>query len=116
VLFTRWTDGIGELDLIAWYQGRIVFVEVKARRASEKKSGFYPATISTLMDDALAAVDEEKKRRVTRASLRFLKRHRLLGYPCRFDIVAVAALDARHPSIQHWEGAFDATGSGGSMY
>jgi putative endonuclease len=64
----------------------------------------------------MQAVDLEKQRRITRAALRFKKKHRLLGYPTRFDIVVVVATDPLRPVIQHWENAFDAVGDFDSMY
>lgn len=67
---------LGEIDLVALDGRTIVFVEVKTRESAD--SG-HPAE----------AVDSGKQRRLTRLALSFLKRHRLLEYPARFDIVAV---------------------------
>ena len=114
ILFRRWSDGAGELDLIAWRGDQLVFVEVKARRATVSPGG--RQVCRRLANDALQAVDREKQGRITRAALRFKKKHRLLGYPTRFDIVVVVATDPCRPVVQHWKNAFDATDDLGSMY
>jgi putative endonuclease len=87
----------GEIDLIARDQQTLVFVEVKSRRWGE------PAESVTL----------EKQRRLTLAALQFLKRHRLLEHPSRFDVVAVVWPDDRQPpAIEHIRNAFEAVGRG----
>jgi len=48
---------------------------------------------------------------LTRLAMAFLKRHGLLEYPVRFDIVAVTwAAGRRRPLIEHFRGAFEAQG------
>ena len=91
---SRW----GELDLVAVDAKTIVFVEVKTRDCRES-------------DHPADAVDTAKQRRLTRLAVGFLKRHRLLEYRCRFDVVAVTWPDAaRRPVIEHFPNAFDAVG------
>lgn len=88
----------GELDLVAVDQRTVVFVEVKTRRSHEAG---HPAD----------AVDDDKQRQLTRLALMYLKRHHLLEYPARFDVVAVTwADDSREPVIEHYENAFPAVG------
>lgn len=132
ILFRRWTDGVGELDLVAWCRGRLVFVEVKARRDQNRLDSEHsawrradgdgwsrhnPLTIyRQLAKEAFEAVDWEKQGRITRAALRFKKKHGLLSYPTRFDVIVVVATDPRYPVIEHSIGAFDASGDHGSMY
>jgi putative endonuclease len=140
VLFRRWNDGLGELDLIAWRRGRLIFVEVKSRRASmqaeRSKHTRHPSTPpldspprscsdsgptlaevhNRLAIEAGEAVDRKKQGRISRAALRFKKKHRLLACPTRFDVIVVVATDPRRPIIRHWEGAFDAVEDLGSMY
>jgi len=95
------SDRAGEIDLIAVDRKRktIIFVEVKTH--STTKPG-HPAD----------RVDEVKQGRVTRAALRYLKRKKLLGTPCRFDVVAVwwPNESARPDRIEHYEAAFEAAG------
>jgi len=89
---------LGEIDLVAVDGRTVVFVEVKTRRSHETG---HPAE----------AVDEDKQRRLTRLALTYLKRHNLLEYPARFDVVAVTwADDRREPAIEHFENAFEAVG------
>ncbi len=94
-------DKAGEIDLIAIDRRRklIIFVEVKTH--STRLPG-HPAE----------RVDEVKQGRVTRAALRYLKRKKLLGTPCRFDVIAVWwPSDLDQPDrIDHFESAFEAAG------
>jgi len=90
----------GELDLVAVDGRTVVFVEVKTRQSAESE---HPAE----------AVGREKQRRITRAALAFLKEHRLLENPSRFDVIAVVwPRGVRRPIIQHIEHAFEAVGDG----
>jgi putative endonuclease len=88
----------GELDLVA-VEGRcVVFVEV---RSTGTEDAARPA----------ASVDHVKQRRLTELALYFLQRHRLLGYPARFDVLAVSWPDGRRePAFDHYRQAFEAVG------
>ncbi|MEX2121806.1 MAG: YraN family protein [Pirellulales bacterium] len=89
---------LGELDLVAVKKRTVVFVEVKTRQ-------------SQAAGNPGEAVDDDKQRRLTRLALSFLKRHGLLEYPARFDIVAVTWPEGQsRPSIEHFEHAFEAVG------
>jgi putative endonuclease len=100
IVARRARDDLGELDLVAVDHGVVVFVEVKTRRT--ERTG-HPAE----------AVGPHKQRRLTRAALAYLRRHRLREYPVRFDVVAVWwPPDARRPLIEHFPHAFEAAGSG----
>ena len=93
-------DGIGELDVVAVdLRDRrgptVVFVEVKTRASHDTG---HPAD----------AVDDDKQRRLTRVALAYLKRHGLLEYPARFDVVAITwPADQKKPQIEHFKNAFD---------
>jgi putative endonuclease len=88
----------GELDLVAVDGRTVVFVEVKTRQSDQ-------------MGLPVEAVDGAKQRRLTRLAVTFLKRHNLLGYPARFDVVALTwPDDCRRPAIEHVKNAFDAEG------
>jgi putative endonuclease len=90
-----------ELDLVAVDGRTVVFVEVKTRRGPR-------------FGHPTEAVDERKQRRITRGALVYLKRHGLLEYKSRFDIVAVTWPDpSQKPAIEHFPGAFEAVGSEG---
>ena len=89
----------GELDLVAVDRDRtIVFVEVKTRQSQDAG---HPSE----------AVTAAKQRRLTRLAVTFLKRHGLLEYPARFDVIAVTWPEARRsPTIEHIPNAFEAVG------
>lgn len=96
-------SSLGEIDLVAVDGRTVVFVEVKTR---ESQDAGHP----------VEAVDAEKQRRLTRLAVAFLKQHGLLEYPVRFDIVAVTwPADRKRPLIEHFRGAFEASGRG-SMF
>ncbi len=91
----------GEIDLIAVDGRTIVFVEVKTRQSGEAG---HPSE----------AVDDDKQRRLTRLALAYLKRHGLLEYPARFDVISVVWPEGqRTPTIEHFPNAFDAAGQWG---
>jgi len=92
----------GELDLVAVARDRtIVFVEVKTRTSQD--SG-HPSE----------AVDDDKQRRLSRLAVTYLKRHGLLEYPARFDVIAITwPEDGRRPQIEHFKNAFEAVGRDG---
>jgi len=88
----------GEVDLVALDGRQVVFVEVKTRL--DHDAG-HPAE----------AVDSQKQRKLTTLALEFLKKHRLLDQPARFDIVAVTwPEDQENPTIEHLRNAFEAFG------
>ncbi len=100
IIVRNYRTSQGEVDLIARDGDTVVFVEVKARRRG------VPAE----------AVTPEKQRRLTDAALHFLRRHRLLECPSRFDVVAIVWPDSgRAPAIEHIRDAFPAVGRG-QMY
>ena len=70
----------GELDLIVRDGATVVFVEVRFRS-------------STRFGGAVMSVDATKRRKLARAAQAWLKSRRdLSNAPCRFDVVAVAAV------------------------
>jgi putative endonuclease len=92
---------LGELDLVAVDGRTIVFVEVKTR---ESQDAGHPAE----------AVDADKQRRMTRLALAYLRRHELLEYPARFDVLAITRpRDKRKPTIEHIRHAFEAERNAG---
>jgi putative endonuclease len=94
IIAARSQELLGELDLVAVDQGTIVFVEVKTRRSLRAGS-------------AAEAVDVRKQLRLARLALVYLKRHRLLGYPVRFDVLGLTwPRDAHRPQIAHFRNAF----------
>ena len=71
---TRW----GEIDLIAFDESVLVFIEVKTRRSQEFGAPW-------------EFVDWEKQQRLRRGADEFIARYDLGRYSYRFDIVSVVA-------------------------
>ncbi|MEJ2154560.1 MAG: YraN family protein [Desulfobacteraceae bacterium] len=80
VIQRNYRTRIGEIDIIARYKGRIVFVEVKTRR-----SGSY--------GNPKFAVTPKKQRRISMVALEYLKKHHSMQTPARFDVVTVNTED-----------------------
>ena len=95
ILDRRYRTRHGEIDIVAREGETTVFVEVKARASRE-------------FGTAAEAVTPWKQRRLGSMALDYLARHRLLGRPCRFDVVAVdgagagAALTVYRSAFQAW--------------
>lgn len=79
----------GEIDMIAYHKGYLVFVEVKYRKNAEKGS-------------AAESVDFKKQQKICRVADYYLRTHCRKIPACRFD---VAALDGE--SFHVYENAFD---------
>jgi putative endonuclease len=91
---------LGEIDLVAVDGRTVVFVEVKTRHSHQA-------------GHPVEAVDPAKQARLTRLALAYLKRHDLLECSARFDVVAITWRDPNcGPQIEHFRGAFEATGLG----
>jgi putative endonuclease len=95
IVARRWSAGNlpGDIDLIAWQDDRLCFIEVKTRTAHDAN----PAEI---------AVDEHKRdllRRLVRAYLRQLPQ---LPAQVRFDVVSVYLVPGEPRQFQHFESAF----------
>lgn len=89
---------LGEIDLVAVDGRTVVFVEVKTRASQDAG---HPAD----------AVDHDKQRRLTRLAVGYLRRHNLLEYPARFDVIAITWPVGRgKPTIEHIRNAFKAVG------
>jgi putative endonuclease len=100
VVATRKRLRYGEIDIVAVDGRTVVFVEVKTRRTD---AGITPAE----------AVNDLRRRRLSRAAVAFLKAHSLLDYPARFDIIEVVwPVTARRPTLRHHQNAFSAEGRG----
>lgn len=86
--------GRDELDLVVQQGPTLVFVEVKTR-ANER------------FGRPSAAVDRAKRRRISRAAVRFLKQQRLRPQFIRFDVVEVVG---DPPEVRHLPNAFTLEG------
>jgi putative endonuclease len=83
----------GEIDLVFRDGDCLVFVEVKTRSSEEWGS---PAS----------AVDAERRGRLTRAGLDYLRRLKNPAIKVRFDIVEVLVQDGKVREVRHIENAF----------
>lgn len=83
-----------EIDLIARLDDVMVFVEVKTRK-------------NEMMGRPAAAVNRDKRRKLSRAAVTFLQKRKLRPPYIRFDIIEV--ID-EPPEIRHIENAFQMEG------
>jgi putative endonuclease len=98
VLARNVTLPAGELDLVALDGRTLVFVEVRSTEGGD-------------VERPAASVDTVKQRKLTDAALAYLHRHRLLGHPARFDVLAVSwPPNRREPEVVHYPSAFEASG------
>ena len=89
----RYRTRRGEIDIVCEDRGTIVFVEVRAKAAAAFGS-------------AAGSVTPAKQRRVTACAVEYLARHRLIGRPCRFDVVAIDQARGPAPEITVYANAF----------
>lgn len=83
-----------ELDIVAEHSGILVFIEVKTRRNET-----YGRPIS--------AVNQAKRKRLSRAAVTYLKKNKLRPDHIRFDVVEViGSPGGQPPEIRHIENAF----------
>ncbi|MEZ6128280.1 MAG: YraN family protein [Planctomycetaceae bacterium] len=100
ILAKQYRNDFGEIDIIALDGNRIVFAEVKTRQSTDAGQPF-------------EAVDRRKQERLTKLALVWLKKHRRLEQPARFDVISVVwPSGAKEPDIQHFINAFEAVGNG----
>ncbi len=87
VLDLNWRAGkTGEIDIVAAKGQLVVFVEVKTRTRMSA-------------DDALAAVDAAKLRRLTRLGAIWMSKNGR-GRPCRFDVIGVQLREGHEPIFE----------------
>jgi putative endonuclease len=87
----RTPTGSAEVDLVAWDEGTLVFVEVKSRSSEEHGAPD-------------RAVDEQKRRKILYAADEYIRRAGLEGASVRFDIVNV--IFGPPISVTHFRDAF----------
>lgn len=92
ILEANWVYGRAEIDLIAWKEGRLIFVEVKTRRR----------TTHGAPEDF---VDWKKEKQIEFASAVYIERCNHQG-EIRFDIVAIVFENKDLYQINHIEDAF----------
>ncbi len=85
---------LGEIDIVAWENDTLCFIEVKSRSTVAKGT-------------ALEAVSWQKQRKLSQLALIYLKQKRLLEQKARFDVVAVTKNRDESHSIEILENAFE---------
>jgi putative endonuclease len=93
----NWRCSCGEIDIVAWDRGTLVFVEVKARTGASAG----PPEV---------AVDRRKQERLIMLAQAYLARCLGEPPPCRFDVIAVEA-GRLLPRLRHLRAAFRADGA-----
>ena len=96
VVARRWSSGEvpGDVDLIAWDDEVLCFVEVKTRTARD-------------MTPAETAVDDHKRNVLRRLARRYVRQLPQKTAPAvRFDVVSVYAVPGEERDFRHFEGAF----------
>ncbi|MDO4547367.1 MAG: YraN family protein [Clostridia bacterium] len=88
IIARNYSCPFGELDIVAQFEGRICFVEVKRRSSRNYGS---PAQ----------AVDRRKAQRIVKCAMYFLKSRGMTGSPMRFDVVQIDKF-----KIKYIRGAF----------
>lgn len=96
VVARRWSAGEvpGDIDLIAWHNSLLCFVEVKTRTARDATP-------------AESAVDSHKRntlRRLARRYVRQLPQQQMP--PVRFDVISVYLVPGEKPQCVHFQNAF----------
>jgi len=94
IIARNYRTRLGEIDIIAETGGVLVFVEVKTRRS--RRCG-HP----------LEAVTPAKCRQISKVALQYLAQNGLMGWPARFDVVAVTMVEETAPEIELAKNAFD---------
>lgn len=91
VVERNWTtlSTVGEVDLIAWDDGILVFVEVKSRASSE-------------FGDPARAIDRVKRAAMKVASMWYCRLIKVPAWRCRYDLITVVLTDP--PVIRHYPG------------
>lgn len=82
-----------EVDIVAYDEKAIVFVEVKMRE-------------NTDFGEPAEYVTEKKKKQIYKATEAWLYERKMDGSPVRFDVVAIVKPENEAPDIQHFEHAF----------
>lgn len=83
----------GDLDLIAWKSGTLVFVEVKARTAHDRAA-------------AEINVDRKKRQTLRRVARVFLRSFNEAPRAVRFDLLSVYLLPGKPAEVEHIQSAF----------
>lgn len=84
---------IGEIDVVAEKEGRILFIEVKTRRSDH----------FGLPEEAVHSI---KQKKITRAAEWYLKQHKMTDRPVGFEVLAIDWPSDQEPVIRCIPNAF----------
>jgi putative endonuclease len=93
IIDRNWRCRYGEVDIVAWDEGELVFVEVKTRQGIEQG----------LPEDAIT---HEKRSRYERIAACYLSDHVFEDCCVRFDVIALLVTDGRRALLRHHRSAF----------
>lgn len=91
----NWRCRSGEIDIIAELEGRLIFIEVRARRQGGR------------FGSAAESVDRRKQQQVRSTAQVYMHNKGIGGAPIRFDVIAIVFMpdDTIH-ECKHYEAAF----------
>ena len=82
-----------EVDIVAYDEKQIVFVEVKYRS-------------DTVFGEPEDAISEQKQQNIFKAAEAWLYERKMDGSPVRFDVVSIIQKKGEAPQFKHFENAF----------
>jgi putative endonuclease len=95
IIARNWRCRSGELDLIAELKDRLIFIEVRTRKASSRFGS--PAE----------SIERRKRQRVRMLAQVYMTMNGIHDTPVRFDVIAVILdRDSQIQAIDHYENAF----------
>lgn len=84
----------GEIDLIAYEEDILCFIEVKTRSSDDFSS-------------PISAVDLRKQRQIIRTAKRYRRTFHLENVKFRYDAIGIVLNDKKAPKIEYFRGFFD---------
>ena len=88
---------LGEVDVIAKKQGRLIFIEVKTRKSNHCGS-------------PEEAVHAWKQKKIAQVAAWYLKSKKIYDPPIAFEVVAIDWIDGEEPRVRLIQEAFDIDG------
>lgn len=83
-----------EVDIVAYHDLEIIFIEVKTRKNSD-------------FGEPEEYVDDAKIARICKASEAWLYERNMVGSPARYDVISIISRKPTEHRIKHFENAFD---------
>ena len=96
VMESNFQTALGEIDLVAYQDQTLIFVEVKTRRSKKWGTPFM-------------AVTATKQKKIIQVALEYIQVKKPRYDDLRFDIISIVWLPEKEPHMEHFPGAFDAS-------